>query len=173
MLSFLRSVNMQELIEQYILQYGYTIFFGIILLQELGVPGLPNEPVLFYLGYLGNRYGLSFPAIFLLVITADTLGSCLLYFIFYHSGGYLMRRKWMQRLLPEQRMEKIRRRIIAGNGLPIFLGKLTPFIRNTIPVAAGLLRIEPIRYSTVIICSAIVWSGGWISAGWIFRVWFQ
>jgi membrane-associated protein len=164
---------MQELIQQYITQYGYLAFFGIILLQELGLPGLPNEPVLFYLGYLGNRYGLSFPAAFTLVIAADTLGSCLLYCIFYYAGSYLMQYKWMQRLLPEERIRKIRHRIIAGNGLPIFIGKLTPFIRNTIPVAAGLLRIEPIRYSTIIICSAIVWSGGWISAGWIFRYWFQ
>jgi membrane protein DedA with SNARE-associated domain len=164
---------MQELIQQYITQYGYLAFFGIILLQELGVPGLPNELVLFYLGYLGNRYGLSFPAAFTLVIAADTLGSCLLYSIFYYSGDHLLQRKWMQYVLPAQRLQKIRSRIVAGNGLPIFVGKLTPFIRNGIPVAAGLLRIEPFRYSAIIICSAIVWSGGWISAGWICQSWFQ
>ena len=50
----------------------------------------------------------------------------------------------------------------------ILIGKLTPFIRSYIPVVAGIMKVQPLPYAKVIICTAIIWSGGWITVGWLF-----
>ena len=159
---------MTELLNNYIITYGYFAFFCMVLIQELGVPGLPNELVLFYFGFLSHRAHLSFPAILSLVIIADVLGSFLLYLLFYFGSGWLLLVKpgWIK--LPVQKINSLKNRITNYQGKTIFLGKLTPFIRGYIPVAAGMLQVNPKVYGKSILLTAIIWSGGWITIGWFF-----
>ena len=101
-------------------------FFCIIVLQELGVPGLPNEIVLFYFGFLGHQYHLVYPLVTRLVVLADTLGSFLLYLVFYYG------RSWLHYIKP-----------------------------------ARILQVSQVLYGRVILFTALLWSGGWIRAGWL------
>jgi membrane protein DedA with SNARE-associated domain len=52
-----------------------------------------------------------------------------------------------------------------GNQWGIFLGRLTPFLRGYISVAAGTLQIKPKTFLTTVFLSALVWSGGLVLAG--------
>lgn len=62
------------------------------------------------------------------------------------------------------------KKIASHNGRTIFMAKLTPFVRSYIPVVAGLLHISPIQYGRIIFFTAFIWSGGWITAGWLLNV---
>lgn len=158
---------MQDLLINYFVVYGYLAIFAVVLLQELGMPGLPNELVLFYFGYLSRQAGLSFPLVIALVVAADMLGSVILYLLFYHSRVWLMRikPKWIK--VPVKKIESIKQKVASKNGRHIFIAKLTPFVRSYIPVVAGLLRVEPVLYGRIIVLTAIIWSGGWVTAGWL------
>ncbi|MES2003479.1 MAG: VTT domain-containing protein [Bacteroidota bacterium] len=159
---------MQEILHTYLITYGYLAIFCLVLMQESGVPGLPNELVLFYFGYLSHQAHLWYPVLICLVIAADILGSFLLYFLFYFGSGWLLRIKpaWLK--LPVKRINALKARIAERQGKTIFIGKLTPFIRGYIPVAAGMLQMDPYVYGKNILVPAIVWSGGWLTAGWLF-----
>lgn len=158
---------MQEILTNYFVVYGYIAIFAVVLLQELGMPGLPNELVLVYFGYLSRQAELSFPLVIALVVVADMLGSAILYLLFYHGRVWLMRikPKWVK--VPVKKVNSIKQRIASQKGKPIFIAKLTPFVRSYIPVVAGLLQVEPALYGRVIILTAIIWSGGWVTAGWL------
>jgi membrane protein DedA with SNARE-associated domain len=78
-------------ITSYIANYGYLALFCIVVFMELGVPGLPNEVVLFYFGYACRKAGLFFPAVLGTGVVADIAGSLLLYFLFFY-GGYRLKR---------------------------------------------------------------------------------
>lgn len=161
---------MQEILVNYFVIYGYLAIFTMVLLQELGMPGLPNELVLFYFGYLSRQAGLSFPLVIALVVAADMLGSVILYLLFYHGRVWLMRikPKWVK--VPVKKVNSIKQKIASHNGKHIFIAKLTPFVRSYIPVVAGLLQVEPVLYGRIIILTAIIWSGGWVTAGWLLHV---
>ncbi len=154
----------------YFITYGYLAIFCIILLQELGMPGLPNELVLFYFGYISREATLVYPIVIVLVITADMLGSISLFLIFYHGRKIIasISPKWIR--LPVKKLVVLRNKLKKHNGRNILLAKLTPFVRGYLPVAAGLLKIDTNLYARVIAVSAVVWSGGWVTAGWLLYV---
>lgn len=158
---------MTEFLTNYIITYGYLAVFCVVLLQELGMPGLPNELVIIYFGYLSRRAGLSYPVIFSLVILADMLAAFTLYLTFYYAKNMLVRIKprWLK--LPQQKIAALKARIVSHNGRNIFIAKLTPFVRSYLPVVAGLLHVRLLVYVRIIFCTAIIWSGGLITAGWL------
>ncbi|NCI50425.1 hypothetical protein GWC95_10865 [Sediminibacterium roseum] len=158
---------MTAILAQYILTYGYLAIFCMILLQECGVPGLPNELVLFYFGYISHQYGLSFLLVTALVIVADITGSFTLYLLFFHGTNWLTRLRPTKLRLPVKKIERLKHKLLRGNGRNLLIGKLTPFIRGYVPVAAGMLQVHPLRYGRAVLPAAIVWSGGWVSVGWI------
>lgn len=151
----------------YFLLYGYLAIFAVVLLQELGMPGLPNELVLFYFGYLAWKSGFSYPVVILLVVLADILGSVILFLLFYHCREWLVliKPKWLK--LPEKKILTLSEKIALQGGRYIFVAKLTPFVRSYIPVVAGLVQLNPMQYARIIFLTAFIWSGGWVTAGWL------
>ncbi|MBI2282625.1 MAG: VTT domain-containing protein [Bacteroidetes bacterium] len=158
---------MEEILVNYFVVYGYLAVFAVVLLQELGMPGLPNELVLLYFGHLSRQAGLSYPLVIALVVVADMLGSVILYLLFYYGRTWLVQIKprWVK--LPEKKVFSLKQKMASGRGRPIFIAKLTPFVRSYIPVVAGLLQVEPALYGRIIVVTAIIWSGGWVTAGWL------
>lgn len=158
---------MTTLLSNYMLTYGYLAVFCIVLLQELGMPGLPNELVLLYFGYLGRQSGLHYPLVICLVVLADISGSFILYFLFYHGREWLIRLKpgWIK--IPYKKIEALKGKIASHNGRNIFVAKLTPFVRSYLPVVAGLLQVDRLLYGRIVLITAFMWTGGWVTAGWL------
>ncbi len=156
-----------SLISGYIIMYGYFAIFCIVLLQELGMPGLPNELVLLYFGYLARQAGLSYPIVICLAILADITGSLLLYLLFYYGKNFLTRIKPRWLPVPVKKIRSLSQKLMAHNGRNIFVARLTPFVRSYLPVVAGIVQIRPILYGRVILFAAITWSGGIVTAGWL------
>ncbi len=158
---------MTHILHEYIITYGYLAIFLIVLLQELGMPGLPNEWVLLYFGYLGNQSGLSYPLLLCFVVLADITGSLLLYGIFFHAKEWLLRIKPRWLPIPVKKIRAVKQQIIQKGGRQLLVAKLTPFVRSYLPVAAGLLQVKPELYSRIVFVTALIWSGGWVTAGWL------
>ncbi len=161
---------MSGILTNYIITYGYLAIFGIVLLQELGMPGLPNELVLLYFGYLGRKAGLSYPLVICLVVIADITGSFILYFLFFHGRDWLIRIKpsWIK--IPAKKIDALKEKVAANSGRNIFVAKLTPFVRSYLPVVAGLLKIDTALYGRIVLITAFIWTGGWVTAGWIINI---
>ena len=74
---------MSAQLTNYIVTYGYLAIFCIVLLLELGMPGLPNELILLSFGYIGRQAGLFYPLVIIIAIIADIIGSFLLYLLLH------------------------------------------------------------------------------------------
>jgi membrane protein DedA with SNARE-associated domain len=159
---------MAEQLTNYIALYGYLAIFCMVVLQESGVPGFPNELVLLYFGYLSRQAHLQYPLVISVVAIADLVGSFLLYLLFYYGSGLLQRLKPGWLTVPLQKIDSMKKRIANNAGRSIFIGKLTPFVRGYVPVVAGILHISPLLYGRMIFLTDVVWSGGWVTAGWLF-----
>ena len=151
----------------YIANYGYLALFCIIVLMELGMPGLPNEVVLLGFGYACHKAGLFFLAVIGTGVVADITGSLLLYVFFLYGRNRLKRLKpkWLK--VSSQKIDRLTQKIGLRRGRNLFIAKMTPFIRGYVAVVAGLLQIPPILYGKIIALTAISWTGGWLTAGWL------
>jgi membrane protein DedA with SNARE-associated domain len=155
-------------ISHYIAQYGYLAVFVLVFLQELGVPNpVSNELVLLYAGYSASTGVLSLPKIIITSVSADFIGTSILFFVFYAFGNYLEKNRPRWFPISVERMEKLKQRAIKGGWKAIYIGRLIPFVRGYISVGAGLVKIKPERFLITVIVSAITWSGGLVLAGWL------
>ena len=158
---------MQTELINYINHYGYLVIFCFVFLQEIGVPGFPNEIALLYFGILSRQNILHLPVVLLLVITADFTGTFLVYILFYYCKPILKKIKPSWLPVPYKKIQQLNKNI-EHRGWPLLLiGRLTPFIRGYISVATGLLKISPKKYVPVLIFAAICWTGGWVVLGFI------
>jgi membrane protein DedA with SNARE-associated domain len=150
----------------YITKYGYIAIFSLVFLQEIGVPNpVTNEFVLLFGGYLAFMGTLNLWFVILAAVSADFLGTTMLYFVFYLFGEYLMSHqpKWFP-VKPEH-IDKLAQKISDRERWGIYVGRLIPFLRGYASIAAGVLRIRPKVFIPAVIVSAITWSGGYVIAG--------
>src|SRR5262245_53183599 len=155
---------MSPTLSAYIIKYGYIAIFSLVFLQEIGVPNpVPNELVLLFSGYLTFMGELDFVMVLITVIAADTLGSSLLYIVFYYCGQHVLQ-KW-PRVISTSKLDSLTARVSHQDRWSIYVGRLIPFIRGYTAVAAGLLKIPPGIFLPAVLLSALTWSGGYVIAG--------
>src|SRR5919201_961970 len=103
----------------YIIKYGYLAIFSLVFVQEIGVPNpVPNELVLLFSGYLTSIGQLDFTTVLLTVITADALGSSVLYMAFYYCGQRVLQ-KWPH-IMPTSRLAYLTARVSRKNRWSIY-----------------------------------------------------
>ncbi len=150
----------------YITQYGYFAIFSLVFLQEIGIPNpVPNEFVLLFAGYLTSIHVLDLTLVLLSVITADFIGTSILFFVFYFFGRAILDKKPKWIPIKAERIEHLSERIIEKNWWGIYVGRLIPYVRGYTSVAAGLIQIRPRTFLMTVILSAVTWSGGYALGG--------
>lgn len=149
-----------------IAKYGYPAIFLLVLLQELGVPNpVTNEFVLLFSGYLAFAGVLNLWMVLLVAVSADFIGTTILYGVFYRWGGSIIGRRprWLP-ISPAQ-IERIAETLSKRRQWGIYVARLIPFLRGYASVAAGMLPIQPRIFVPAVVISAITWSGGYVLAG--------
>jgi membrane protein DedA with SNARE-associated domain len=150
----------------YIAHYGYPAIFLLVLLQELGVPNpVTNEFVLLFSGYLAFTGVLNLWLVLLTAVAADCIGTSILYAVFYRFGRSIMnhRPRWLP--ISPAHIDRVAKSISARQRWGIYLGRLIPFLRGYVSVAAGILPVRPRIFIPAVIVSAVTWSGGYVIAG--------
>lgn len=124
-----------------------------------------NEFVLLFSGYLAFSGVLNLWLVFLTAVSADCIGTTLLYAVFYWFGEYIMdhRPRWFP--VSSAHIDRLAQTISRRQHLGIYLGRLIPFVRGYASVAAGILLMKPRVFIPAVIVSAITWSGGYVIAG--------
>ena len=159
---------MPEEVVYFITRYGYVAIFILVFLQEIGMPNpIPNELVLMFSGYLSFKGLLYLPSVILTVISADFIGTNILYVIFYNTGTYIMLRKPKWVPLSATTIDRLTRKISEGGQLSIFIFRVTPFTRGYTSVITGLLHIKPRIFLPIALISATTWATIYVLIGYI------
>jgi membrane protein DedA with SNARE-associated domain len=150
----------------YLAKYGYYAVFILVFLQELGIPNpITNELVLIFCGYLSYTGTLNFYKVILVAISADFMGTTILFFVFYSFSKWLIEHspKWLP--LTGETIEKLKKHLLKRGNRSVFIGRLTPFLRGYVSVAAGMLHVDRKAFLGTVIVSAVTWSGGLVLLG--------
>jgi membrane protein DedA with SNARE-associated domain len=150
----------------FIAHYGYFAIFLLIFSQEIGIPNpVPNELVLMFSGYLTIKGILFLPIVILVAVSADFIGTNILYIIFYFFGTYIIQHKPRWVPISHNTINKLSERISTGGRWTIYVGRLTPFIRGYTSVITGLLQIKPRVFLPIALISATIWSAVCVITG--------
>lgn len=150
---------------QFVNEFGYLAIFLLVFLQEIGVPNpVPNELVLIFAGALTTIGDLSVWLVLLMAVSADIIGTTALYLVFYFFEKVIMERipKWIP---IDRHLERFKKKILHGGRLAIFIGRLMPYLRGYISVAAGVLNVSYKVFIPMAVLSAVLWTGGYVILG--------
>lgn len=157
-----------EILMNYFSQYGLIVFFIIIFLEYLNVPGLAAGIVMPLAGVWAANEGIGFfTAIFISVI-AGLLGSLVLYAI-ARIGGEIFLKKLINKFPSQEKTINNKLDYLRQKGsVGVFVSKLIPMARTLIEIPAGALKIDFMKY----FCSAglgiFVWNLIFVGSGYIF-----
>ena len=157
---------MPEEVVSFIMSYGYLAIFVLVFLQEIGMPNpIPNELLLIFSGYLSYTGVLFLPIIILAAVSADFIGTNILYSVFYKTGSYFMAKKpgWFP--VSSGMIERLTSKIKRGGTSSILILRLTPFTRGYVSVIAGLLQIKPGVFLPIALISAFTWASVYVTIG--------
>jgi len=157
---------MPEGVVYYITVYGYLAIFILVFLQEIGMPNpFPNELLLIFSGYLSFKGFLFFPVTLLTAITADFIGTNILYFLFLKAGTYIIRKKpgWIP--LSTGTIDRLAAKVSKGGRKSMFIFRLTPFTRGYTSVIAGLLHVKPKIFLPIALFSGTTWAAIYVLTG--------
>jgi membrane protein DedA with SNARE-associated domain len=157
---------MPEEVVYYVTRYGYIAIFIMVFLQEIGMPNpFPNELLLIFSGYLSFKGILFFPFVILIAITADFIGTNILYTLFYNVGPVIIKKKPKWIPLSAKTIDNLTAKILNGGLLSIYIFRLTPFTRGYTSVITGLLGIKPRVFLPIALISAATWATIYVLLG--------
>jgi membrane protein DedA with SNARE-associated domain len=157
---------MPEEVVYYLTRYGYLAIFILVFLQETGMPNpFPNEILLMFSGYLSFKGLLYLPFVIITVVSADFIGTNILYVLFYTAGSVIMRKKPKWVPVSSTMIDRLTIKICKGGKLNMYIFRLTPFTRGYTSVIAGLLQVKPDVFLPITLISAITWATVYVIIG--------
>jgi membrane protein DedA with SNARE-associated domain len=157
---------MPEELVYYVTRYGYLAILILVFLQEIGMPNpFPNELLLIFSGYLSFKGLLYLPFIILTAISADFIGTSLLYFLFYKTGTAILQKKPKWIPISTSMINRLSSKISSGGLFSIYIFRLTPFTRGYTSVITGLIQVKPRVFLPIAFISGLTWASVYVLTG--------
>src|SRR5436309_3791158 len=160
--------NSLQLIEQYMLAYGYwAIFFGVML-ENAGLP-VPGETILLVAGYFASTGVFRVPLVMLVAATGAVIGDNIGFAIGHHYGrGFLLRVGRFFFLTPK-RIEHMENYFKSHGNKTILVARFITGLRVFAALLAGASRKMPWRVFFVYnVAGAVLWSVVITTLGFLF-----
>jgi membrane protein DedA with SNARE-associated domain len=151
-------------------QFGLAAAFGLLYLEESGVPmPMPGDVFVMYVGHHSAHGWLTLLAAWLGLIAVVVLGATNLYFISRRWGRSIVEHRLARVLhLTPTRIDQAERWFARWGVWTLVFGRHIPGLRVPLTVAAGIFRVRyPVFVASVAISTA-VWAGFFLTLGAVF-----
>lgn len=149
-------------------EYGGFAIWAIVLMEYMNLPGFPAGVVMPLAGMWAFQGNISFSHVMVITVLAGLLGSWILYFLGFFLGAPLLDK--LKHKFPKQRptIDRALSYVRANGSWGLFIGKLIPMFRTLIPIPAGVIRMNFMRYTVVSLLGVFVWNLALVGAGYFF-----
>jgi membrane protein DedA with SNARE-associated domain len=160
--------NSLQLIEQYMLAYGYwAVFFGVML-ENAGVP-VPGETILLIAGYFASTGEFHLGLVMLIAATGAVVGDNIGFAIGHHFGRNVLLRVGRFFFLTPQRFEHMENYFERHGNKTILVARFITGLRVFAALLAGASRKMPWRVFFVYnVAGAVLWSVVITTLGYLF-----
>ena len=124
---------------------AYALLFALLFACGIGAP--MNEDIVLLVASALTLAGVMEPVPLMIVAWFGlVLGDALVFHWGHRFGPWILRRRFVARIVPEQRLAEFQERVRRGGPAYIFLIRFMPGIRTALFFAAGTLKL---RYRTL------------------------
>jgi membrane protein DedA with SNARE-associated domain len=144
------------------------VVFAVALTESLAIVGVlvPGVAILFGAGALIGNGTLDFWTIFLWTLAGAILGDNLSFWLGHYYEDRFANSRWF-RLHPQQ-LQRGMAFIHRHGAMSIAIGRFFGPLRAVVPLAAGLLRMQPGHFFIANLLSALVWAPAYLLPGMLF-----
>jgi membrane protein DedA with SNARE-associated domain len=148
-------------------RYGYTVVFGWVLAEQIGLP-IPAVPFLLASGALAGRGHLNLALIVVAACVAALISDMIWYAIGRTSGTRVL--AWLCRISsdPDACMRRTRERFTKYGAPSLLIAKFVPGFNTAAPSLAGTIGMPLPRYLLFSVLGSIFWASSWVGLGWAF-----
>jgi len=154
----------EQLIVQWVADYGY---FGIFFLLILGIVGLPvpDEWLLVFAGYLAFKNVLGFVPTLAIAVIGSACGLTVSYVLGRTSGHYFIRRcgRWLS--IDEQKLSRAQEWFHKLGRWVLVIGPFIPGVRNLMGYTAGASRLRLDVFARFAYLGALISSTTFVTFG--------
>src|SRR5438094_2543612 len=160
--------NSLQLIEHYMLVYGYwAVFFGVML-ENAGVP-VPGETILLIAGYFASTGEFNIALVMLIAATGAVIGDNIGFAIGHHFGRNVLLRVGRFFFLTPKRFEHMENYFERHGNKTILVARFITGLRVFAALLAGASRKMPWRVFLVYnLTGAILWAVVITTLGYVF-----
>src|SRR2546423_1153452 len=159
--------NSLQLIEQYMLAYGYwAVFFGVML-ENAGLP-VPGETILLVAGYFASTGVFRVPLVMLVAATGAVIGDNIGFAIGHHFGrGFLLKVGRFFFLTPK-RFEHMENYFKSHGNKTILVARFITGLRVFAALLAGASKMPWRVFFVYNVAGAVLWSVVITTLGYLF-----
>jgi len=149
--------NSLQLIEQYMLAYGYwAVFFGVML-ENAGVP-VPGETILLVAGYFASTGEFHLALVMLIAATGAVIGDNIGFAIGHHYGRNVLLRVGRFFLLTPKRFARMEKYFEDHGNKTILVARFITGLRVFAALLAGASKMPWRVFVVYNVAGAILWS---------------
>ena len=153
---------------QYVTAYGLPLIFGIVLLEQLGLP-IPAIPVLIVAGALSMGSDLSAWQVLLVAVAASLLADSLWFALGRSQGHRILKTLCKISLSPDSCVRQTES-VFERWGMPsLLVAKFIPGFSTVAPPMAGATRAGLGQFLLYDGGGALLWAGAGIAGGMVFH----
>ena len=159
--------NSLQLIEQYMLQYGYwAVFFGVML-ENAGVP-VPGETILLVAGFFAATRNFQLGLVMLIAATGAVVGDNIGFAIGHHYGREILLRFGKFVLLTPKRFEHMENYFARYGNKTILVARFITGLRVFAALLAGASHMRWRIFVAYNVAGALLWSVTITTLGYLF-----
>jgi membrane protein DedA with SNARE-associated domain len=155
-------------VSQFLIQHGYAILFGVVFLEQTGLP-VASVPVLLGVGALSAEGRFSFSAALLLALLASLSADLVWYELGRRRGYGVLRVLCRISLSPDTCVKRTTAAFRRHGPGTLILAKFVPGLGAIATPMAGLMQMPPARFVMLDSTGAALWAGLYLGLGVIFR----
>ena len=154
-------------IADFLIVNGYTVLFGWVLFEQLGLP-IPSAPLFLAAGALAHAGSLNLPLIISIAIVASLLSDLFWYQIGRVRGKSVLSFLCRISLDPDTCLRDIKKIFTRHGGRSLLVAKFVPGLSTVAPPLAGIFHMGIPQFLLLDGLGAFFWVGIFISVGYLF-----
>lgn len=151
----------------FVLRHGYTVLFGVVLAEQLGLP-VPAAPVLMAAGALGAMGRLSLAPALGVAALASLGADFLWYQLGKHRGPSILGLLCRISLEPDSCVRRTENVFLRHGPRALLVAKFVPGLSTAAPPLAGVIGMSVPRFLVCSAGGALLWAGAYIALGYLF-----
>jgi membrane protein DedA with SNARE-associated domain len=153
-------------VADFLLHYGYVVFFAVTLVEQLGAP-LPAIPILLAAGALAKTGQFSLWAVILLSVGASALGHLAWYEAGRRRGAAVLRLVCRISIEPDSCVRRTEDLFARHGGRALVAAPFVPGLAAVAPPLAGMARMRVERFLALDALGAFVFSAIFAAIGYV------